>query len=366
MSILEKTRKLMAERGYEALLISSPENVAYAGGVSPPSQRIVRSRHAFVVVPADGPTHYVTIQLESGLVKRRATTDEIHVYQEFVENPVDVAADLVKKIGAGDGRIGIETTHLPAADLERLRGDLDGADLVAADPDLESLRLVKTPEEIATIRKIGAVAEACSSTAVAEASVGSTERDIANRITELYAAGGGDQLTMLVVGAGERSAEPNAPATSREISEGDLIRIDVIGTMNNYYSDVARTAIAGEPDAEQRKIWTLLGDIRSRAIDAMKPGVLTSDVYRIYSEAMDGASLPKYHFLGHGLGVTLHEEPFISAIHEVRLEPGMVMCVEPLCLFEGRYGLQIEDEVLVTEDGCEPITNGGPLLKVGG
>ena len=101
MSILEKARKLMAERGYEALLISSPENVAYAGGVSPPSQRIVRSRHAFVVVPVAGPTHYVTIQLEAGLVKRRATTDEIHVYQEFIEHPVDVAANLVKSIGAG-------------------------------------------------------------------------------------------------------------------------------------------------------------------------------------------------------------------------------------------------------------------------
>ncbi|MGH2734909.1 MAG: M24 family metallopeptidase, partial [Actinomycetota bacterium] len=71
-------------------------------------------------------------------------------------------------------------------------------------------------------------------------------------------------------------------------------------------------------------------------------------------------------FLGHGLGVTLHEEPFLSAIHDVRLEPGMVMCVEPLCLLEGRFGMQIEDEVLVTESGCEPITNGGPLLRLGG
>ena len=366
MSILEKARKLMAERGYEALLISSPENVAYAGGVSPPSQRIVRSRHAFVVVPVDGPTHYVTIQLEAGLVKRRATTDEIHVYQEFIEHPVDVAANLVKSIGAGSARIGIEASHLPAADVDRLRSHLPDALVSAVDEDFENLRLVKTPEEINTIRKIGAVAEAAAATAVAETSIGDTERDLGNRIAELYAAGGGDQLTMLVVGTGERSAEPNAPPTGKQIAKGDLIRIDVIGTMNNYYSDVARTAIAGEPDAEQRKIWTLLGDIRNRAIDAMRPGILSSDLYRIYSEAMDDAGLPKYHFLGHGLGVTLHEGPFISAIHDVRLEPGMVMCIEPLCLFEGRFGLQIEDEVLVTEDGCEPITNGGPLLKVGG
>jgi Xaa-Pro dipeptidase len=366
VSILEKIRKLMAERGYEALLISSPENVAYAGGVAPPSQRIVRSRHAFVLIPADGRTHYLTIQLEAGLVRRRATTDEIHVYQEFLQHPIDVAAELVKSIGAGDARVGIETTHLPAADVDRLRGRLPHADLAAADEDLQNLRVIKTPEEIDTIRQIGAVAESAARTAVAEASVGDAEKDIANRITELYVDEGGDQLTMLVVGTGERSAEPNAPATNKTISDGDLIRIDVIGTMDNYYSDVARTAIAGEPDDEQRKIWSLLVDIRNRAIDAMRGGVLTSDVYRIYSEAMDEARLPKYHFLGHGLGVTLHEEPFISASRDVRLQPGMVMCVEPLCLFEGRFGLQIEDEVLVTDDGCQPITNGGPLLKVGG
>lgn len=356
----------MAERGYEALLISSPENVAYAGGVSPPSQRIVRSRHAFVLIPADGPTHYVAIQLEAGLVRRRSTTDEVRVYQEFVEHPVEVASELVSAIGSGGGRIGIESSHLSADDVDLLRAELPRAELVSADDDLEHLRLIKTPEEIETIRHIGGVADDVAARAVAEASVGDSERDIGNRITELYAAGGGDQLTMLVVGSGERSAEPNAPATGKTIKPGDVIRVDVIGTMNNYYSDVARTAIAGEPSAEQQRIWTLLRELRDRAIDAMRPGALTSEIYRMYAEAMKDAGLPTYHFLGHGLGVTLHEKPFLSALNDVRLEPGMVMCVEPLCLFEGRFGMQIEDEVLVTDDGCEPITTGGPLLRVGG
>lgn len=365
-AILDKTRKLMAEFGYDAILISSPENVAYTGGVSPPSQRVVRSRHAFVLVPADGATHYVTIQLEAGLVRRRAATDEIHVYQEFVEHPVRVAAELVRSVGAGDGRVGVETSHLPADDLEVLRTELPGADLMSVDRDLTALRLIKTPDEIETIRHIARVAEDAAATAVAEASVGDAERNIGNRISELYAAGGGEQLTMLVVGTGERSAEPNAPPTTRRVESGDVIRLDVIGTMSNYYSDVARTAVAGEPTSEQRRIWTLLTDVKSRAVDAMRPGVLTSEVYKLYADAMDEAGLPRYHFLGHGLGVTLHEEPFLSAIHDVRLEPGMVMCVEPLCLLEGRFGMQIEDEVLVTESGCEPITSGGPLLRLGG
>jgi Xaa-Pro dipeptidase len=364
--ILEKTRKAMAEKGYEALLVSSPENVAYVGGVSPPSQRIVRSRHAFVLIPADGTTHYITIQLEAGLVRRRSTADEVHVYREFVQHPVKVAADLVRTVGASDARIGIETSHLPADDVALLKKELRDAELVSADRDLEHLRLVKTADELETIRRIGRVAEQAAATAIEEARVGNEERDIGNRITEIYLGGGGEALTMLVVGTGERSAEPNAPPTNKKIQSGDLIRVDVIGTMNNYYSDVARTAVAGDATEEQQKIWGLLRDLRNRAIEAMKPGVSTSDVYRIYQEAMDAAGLPKYHFLGHGLGVTLHEEPFLSAIHDVRLEPGMVMCVEPLCLFENRFGMQLEDEVLITNDGSEPLTNGGPLLRIGG
>jgi Xaa-Pro dipeptidase len=81
---------------------------------------------------------------------------------------------------------------------------------------------------------------------------------------------------------------------------------------------------------------------------------------------MDEAGLPKYHFLGHGLGITLHEEPFLSGIHDVLLRESMVMCVEPLCLIAGSFGLQVEDEVLITGDGCEPLTDGRELLRIGG
>jgi Xaa-Pro dipeptidase len=363
---LARVRKSMAENGIDVLLGSSPENVAYLAGISPPSQRTVRSRHSFAVVPVEGETHQVVIRLEAGVVEKRTTVDQLRIYDEFVEDPVLVAAELVEQVAEKGARVGVETTHLPARDLGRLEEALSDYTFTAVDGALSEIRMLKTAEEIDTIRRIGTVAESAARTAVAEARAGTTEREIGNRITELYSAGGGDQLTMLVVGTGERSAEPNAPPTARTVESGDLIRLDVIGTMNNYYSDVARTAIAGEPTDEQQKIWDLLVDIRDRAIDLVRPGVLSSDVYRLYAELMDEAGLPKYHFLGHGLGITLHEEPFLSAIHDVRLEENMVMCIEPLCLISGRFGLQVEDEVVISADGCEPITDGREMLRVGG
>ncbi|MFN2490704.1 MAG: M24 family metallopeptidase [Actinomycetota bacterium] len=364
--ILQRARMKMAERALDVVVASSPENVAYLGGIAPPSQRIVRSRHAFFVLPMEGPTYYVVIELEAGVVRERARADEFRVYQEFVEDPVDVVAEVLRELDLLEESVGLETTHLSSRDVDRFRSMLPGGSIVEVDELLLGLRLRKTKDEIATIRRIAEVAEGAAHQVAGEFEPGASERALGNRITELYSDGGGDALTMLVVGSGPRSAEPNAPPTARPITAGEVIRIDVIGTKDNYYSDVARTVVAGEPTDEHKNIWRILRDVRDRAIDALRPGALTSDVFRLYGDAMEEAGLPSYHFLGHGLGVTLHEEPFLSSLHDTRLEPGMVMCVEPMCLIPGRFGLQLEDEVLITSDGAEPLTNGGPLLRLGG
>ena len=225
--------------------------------------------------------------------------------------------------------------------------------------------MLKLPAEIEAIRSIGAAAERIANECVALVGPGDTERDLAGLIEERYAEAGGERLDMLVVGSGPRSAHPNAPATDRELQEGDVVRIDVIGTADNYYSDVARTAVVGEPSDEQRRIHDLLFWVHERTLDALRPGVLSSDVFSIYDHAMRDAGLPAYHFVGHGLGVTLHEDPFVNATTSRRLEEGMVLCIEPLTMLEGRFGMQIEDEVLITAGGCEPITHADGLLRIG-
>ena len=364
--VLAKVRTTLDQNRLDVLVATSPENVAYVSGAAPPSQKTVRSRIAAAVVPQVGETEVIAVALEGPVVRSQSTLDAITLYQEFVEHPIDVIAASLIARGLAAGTIGLEETHLSAADYRRLEAALPGARLVPADGLLAKLRMVKTPAEIEAIRRIGKAAEEIAVACCASFSAGATERELGNFIAERYAEAGGDALTMLVVGSGPRSAAVNAPPTDRVLELGDVVRLDVIGTAARYYSDVARTAVVGEPTAEQQEVYDLLFAVHRRALEALRPRVLTTDVYRIYRDAMDEAGLPPYHFVGHGLGITLHEDPFVNDLKPIPLEPGMVLCIEPLTLLEGRFGMQIEDEVLITQDGCDLITEAGDLLRIGG
>ena len=363
--VLAKVREAMEERGLEALVPMSPENLAYASGAAPPSQKTVRSRLAAAILPSSGPTEVVTVALEAPLVRSQSRLDDVTAYEEFVDHPVEVIAASLRDRGLGESRIGVETGYLSHADYGLLRSSLPGAELAPVDELWEDMRLVKTGAEIERIRTIGQAAQRITEECVGLIGPGSSERELGNLITERYYGAGGDALTMLVVGSGERSAHLNAPPTERELQDGDVVRTDVIGTAAHYYSDVARTAVVGEPSAEQLKVYELLVDVHERCLDALRPGALTGDVYGLYHDAMEAAGLPPYHFVGHGLGVTLHEEPFINALKSIPLEEGMVLCIEPLTSVEGRFGMQVEDEVLITSDGYEPLTRVGEILRIG-
>jgi Xaa-Pro dipeptidase len=364
--VLGKVREAMAREGLDVIVPMSPENLAYASGAAPPSQKTVRSRLAAAIVPADGAdTEVVTVKLEAPLVRSQSRLDRVTAYEEFVEHPIDVIAASLRDRGLDGARIGVETTYLPHADFERLRSVLPGAELRPVDALWSKLREIKTASEVDRIRHIGHAAQRITEECVALVSAGSTERELGNLITERYHQAGGDVLTMLVVASGERSAHLNGPPTDKVLEPGDVVRTDIIGTAGHYYSDVARTAIVGEPDAEQRKIYQLLIDVHRRCLDALRPGAISSDIYAIYHDAMAAAGLPAYHFVGHGLGVTLHEEPFINPLKSVPLEEGMVLCIEPLTSIEGRFGMQVEDEVLITADGCELLTEASDILRIG-
>jgi Xaa-Pro dipeptidase len=357
VEIIQKQRAAMRERNLDALVIASPENIAYSADVVVPSQAIVRHRLVFCLVPCEGAPEIIAVNIEESFVKSNSSIEQVIAYNEFTEDPVQVLADCLHTAGLGNGRIGIEYTALSIKSYETLRRALPQAALIPIDDLLQHLRLIKTPGELQKLRQIGRTAERAARAAFEQARVGMTEVELGQLITEAYLANGGDRLTMLVVGAGERSGFANAAPTRRPLQNGDIVRVDVIGTGDNYYSDVARTAVIGRATDEQLRAWSYLVEARKVALDAMRPGASTRAMYRRYAEQMERWNLPPIKFLGHGLGLTLHEEPYIGPYTDIQLQPGMVMCIEPLCWYPERWGVQLEDEVILTEDGYELITD---------
>jgi Xaa-Pro dipeptidase len=363
-AVLAKVRAAMEERSLDVLLAMAPESIVYVAGVVPPSLRTVRSRLACCVVPAEGPTEMVVVALEKGVVEPSSRLDSVTAYREFEQDAVLVAAASLQERGLANSTIGIEATYLPKADFDRLEETLPRAKFVAADDLLSEVRSIKSPEELEAIELVGRAAQRIGEECLETVSAGDSEAVLGRCISERYAQAGG-QLTMLVVGAGIRSALANAAPTERVMQPGDTVRIDVIGTRDNYCSDVARTAVVGEPSAEQQRLYGTLERVHERILERLRPGVRTSDIYALYKKAMEDAGLPFYHFVGHGLGVTLHEDPFIRDGHPVTLAANMVLCIEPMTLIEGRHGMQIEDEIVITADGCRPITAANGLLSIG-
>jgi Xaa-Pro aminopeptidase len=363
--VLDRVRAAVADAGLDAVVATSREALIYTAGAAPPSLRTVRQRLAASIVPAAGETEAVVVSVDAPLMRERMWADRVTQYVEFEQHPMDATAEALRRAGLDRGRLGVELTALSVEAHEVLRRALPGAELVGVDELLAELRVVKTPAELDAIRRIGKSAELIAAEACRAVQAGDTERDLGNAISEAFAAAGGDELTMLVVGAGERSSHPNAPPTTRELRRGDVVRLDVIGTSGGYHCDVARTAVVGEPSAEVVRVYELLAEVHERALAAVRPGVESAEVYAIYREAMERAKLPPYHFVGHGLGITLHEEPFVHARTSVPLEEGMVLCIEPLTMIEGEFGVQIEDELVVTSDGCELITRASGLLPIG-
>ncbi len=356
--IIQKQKEEMRKANYDALISMSPENATYTAGVAIPSHSIVRQRHVICVVPANGDPKMIVVNMEESFARANAQIKDIRAYNEFTESPIQFLSDAVKELGLKGSRIGLEVDYLPARDYEKLKGLLPHARFEDVEGFFGRLRMIKTDEEIDKLRKVGKAAEKVHHKAFGDLRAGMTELDLAGLIvTGLYAEGV-DQILKIVAGAGERCSHANPGPTKNVIKQGDMIRVDIFATLASYLSDVARTAVVGRPTDFQRETWKKLIEARAATFEAIKPGVHSQEVYRTFSRKFKDLGLEPINFVGHGLGLTLHEDPYINRFSDTILEPGMVLCVEPYYMMvERNMGFQIEDEIIVTEKGYELITD---------
>jgi Xaa-Pro aminopeptidase len=355
--IIERIWDLLAERQVDALVVSSLSNVTYVAGYEVPSQIFpILERLIFCIVTADGGEVMLVPDMEASMARSDSRLADVRDYNEFTDSPTEVLAGTLAELGVDRGQVAIEDDFIGGSHLDELYSLLPNTGFQAASPLMAELRLIKSPDEIEVLTRVNQIAERAHFYVAEKACEGMTELQVAQLIYESAFSEGAERVNKLVVGSGERSEHPNANPTARQLRKGDIVRTDIFLKIRGYQSDVARTAVVGTPTKEQRDIWAKLIEARALILDMIRPGASTGEIYRVYREFFERAKLKPTNFVGHGLGITLHEEPYISRYHDTELRPGMVLAIEPMHFVPGE-GYQVEDEVVVTEDGYNLITD---------
>lgn len=362
---IEWQKALMQQEGLDVLISSSPDNVAYTIGFPVPSQQLgLRKRQFAAVVTPVGRDVFLAVRAEVKQAREHARIQDVRTYNEFTETFSHVLADIIKELGAERGRIGIELDFFPVRSFTELVKALPNAQIEDAEALFDRLRMVKTREEIEILKRIGSIVDRAHIEASEMAKPGWTEVEFGSAIRESVLSQGGENIR-LVVGSGHRSTWSNCPPTAKRLEVGENIKVDVFAQINGYFSDIARTVVVGNPSDYQREIWNRLVDIHSSVLEMIKPGANTGDIWKKYVEQSERRGVePAINFLGHGLGLTLHEEPYINPYSDRVLEENMVLAIEEVIHPQG-VGFHLEDEVIVTSNGYELISDGrGEMLAI--
>jgi D-alanyl-D-alanine dipeptidase len=225
---------------------------------------------------------------------------------------------------------------------------------------------VKDEDEIARLRAAGRGADAAFAEVRELAFVGRREREVAEDLDRLLRANGHERVEFTIVGSGPNSASPHHTAGERTIAAGDAVVMDFGGTVDGYCSDVTRTVFAGEPTEEQRRVYEVVRSAQQAAFEAVRPGAAAQDVDRaaraVIVEAGYGEAF--VHRTGHGIGLEVHEPPYIVEGDETTLVEGMTFSDEPGIYLDDRFGVRIEDQVLVTATGAERLNEADRALAV--
>lgn len=364
-NIISRQVKAMQAAGLDAMISCSPENFAYATGFVVPTQPLIRHRHAMVIITADGKAEIFGVDMEATTVKKRAPDVPSRIWAEFSDDPMSVLADQLKAAGLAGARLGIEMDYLPAGDYARLTKALPTARFEACENLLAELREIKSPEEIELLRKLSRIADQAITDALGAVRAGDSEMDIAGELTRRVYELGAEHFKLLIVATGERSQLPNVGPSARKLQRGDICRVEIFSVIGGYQAGVCRTAVVQDSPPMAEKIWQHLVDCKYQIMEMVRPGASCRLIYDAFIKKLSEMNLPPISFVGHGIGLHLHENPYLGKTpilgrpgEDAQLKKDMVLGFEPLCYQTGYgFGMQNKDMLLVTASGSELLSD---------
>ena len=338
-----------AERaGLAGLLVAPGADLVYLIGHEPPPLE----RLTLLILQVEREPVLLVPELERPAAELAPGADGVAITSwRDGDDPHALAAELL-----GPGRYAV-SDQTWASHLLGLQASASGASFVAAGASMPLLRAVKDEEEVARLRAAARGADAAFDVVVGLAFAGRREVDVAEDLDRLLRAHGHEHVDFTIVGSGPNGASPHHAAADRVIEPGDAVVLDFGGRVRGYCSDITRTVFVGEPGREELEVYDVVRAAQQAAFEAVRPGVAAQDVDRaaraVIVEAGHGERF--VHRTGHGIGIELHEPPYIVEGDTTPLEAGMTFSDEPGVYLPGRFGVRIEDQLVVTPAGAERL-----------
>lgn len=275
--------------------------------------------------------------------------------------------ELYKEISAllrqeGVKNLAIEAMDVTVSRLNVMKKRLKCVDIIETDVlsnSINKLRMIKDEEEMEYIRKAQEIAESAFDDILGFIKEGVTEREIALELNRLMLEKGAEGISFDTIAlAGENTSMPHGVPSDKKVKKGEFVLMDFGAVYNGYHSDMTRTVCVGTPDEEMEKIYNIVLTAQEKAIAAAKAGISGKELDGIARRHICDAGYGEYfgHSLGHGVGLEIHEQPNAAPSYEKNLEKGTVITIEPGIYIAGKFGVRIEDFVILTENGCINLT----------
>jgi Xaa-Pro aminopeptidase len=344
----ERLARELTSAGLEGAIVAPGPNLVYYTGVS----AHLFERPFLLLVQSDGEAQLLAPKLEAGPFNGSIPL-EVHSWDDN-EGPSGAFRELLSEIGT-KGTWGCEG-RVPYGFLDHLLRR--GLKVKPADDVLQSIREVKEPGELRLLARSAAILSGSILRVPDALHEGMTEKELARFISDEATSGGADEVDPMVQ-SGARAADPHSVTSDKKIGRGESVVVDVVSSHAGYAADITRTFVLGS-GAEVENVYASVLSAQQKAIDFAKAGVATGRLDAAARGSLERDGLARYfiHRTGHGLGLEVHEAPYIVAGGRELLRPGMVFTVEPGAYIQGRLGVRIEDDVAISKDGRAEVTTG--------
>jgi Xaa-Pro dipeptidase len=360
---------LVNDSGLDAVIATSLENVTYLSGYYNPQMRVITDRLYIVVWPVHGEPFFIApgFGFKNLLIKDIISYDFYarDIYEEdpwgrsaVDQSPIDLLSkELIKRKLVGS--IGIEKIHFPVKRYEELKKLLPTTEFVDCTSIFDEARMIKTEAEIELLKSVGIATEKAILRGFESTHKGDTSRSLAEKISSNLLKFGAERVAFIELEVMSGDKRYDYLHESKVLESGDIVKVDAGGYFGGYYSDVARMAVVGSPNNEQKSTYDRLRKVHKKLCEnVIKPGFSGKEILQEANDVFrEFGFKPHPRSIAHGLGLYIHERPWVREAETYELKPNMVMCIETINVRESPNQMwHIEDLIVITDEGSKKLT----------